>query len=159
MKRAWIIVLSGLFLAVAAYACVYVAGTSARRAVATSEQPALAWLQQEYQVSDAQFNHLREVHEAYRPKCMAMCCRIDSTNAQLRKLLEATNVITPEIKRTLAEAAGIRAECQAAMLAHFYQVAQTMPADQGKRYLEWVQGETIKLAPMAPRQAWATSTR
>lgn len=149
-KRAWIIVLAGLFLAVAAYACVYLAGTSTQRAVARSDQPALAWMQQEYQLDDAQFARLCEVHDAYRPKCLAMCRMIDEKNAQIEKLLAGTNVVTPEIKQALAQAAAIRGECETAMLEHFYKVAQTMPAKQGQRYLAWVQQETLKPRQMMP---------
>jgi hypothetical protein len=152
-KRAWFIVLGGLFLAVAAYACVYLAGTSAQRTVARSERPALAWLQREYQLNDAQFARLSELHDAYRPKCMEMCRMIDAKNVQLQKLLAATNVITAEIRQALAEAAEIRAECEAAMLEHFYTVAQTMPPEQGKRYLGWVQQETLKPVQMMPGES------
>jgi hypothetical protein len=150
MKRAWFIAIGGLFVAFAAYACVFLAGTSAQRAVANSDKPALAWLQQEYQLNDAQFARLCEVHDAYRPKCMEMCRMIDAKNAEIETLLAATNVITPEIRKALVEAAEIRAECQANMLEHFYSVAQTMPPEQGKRYLAWVRQETMKSAQMMP---------
>lgn len=157
MKRTLSIVLGGLLLAVAAYACVYLAGTSSERALARSDKPALAWMQQEYHLNDAQFARLCELHDAYRPTCMEMCRKIDAKNAQLQKLLAVTNVITPEIKQALAEAAQIRAECEAAMLDHFYKVAQTMPPEQGKRYLEWVQLETLKPARMMPGDSQAAS--
>lgn len=150
MKRAWFIAVGGLFVAVAAYACVYLAGTSTHRAVAKSDKPALAWLQQDFQLSDAQFARLYEVHDAYLPKCMEMCRMIDAKNAQIDKLLAASNVITPEIRKALAEAAEIRSECQANMLEHFYAVARTMPAEQGKRYLAWVWLETVKSGQMMP---------
>jgi hypothetical protein len=29
------------------------------------------------------------------------------------------------------------------MLEEFYQVSRSMPPDQGKRYLAWVQGQTL----------------
>lgn len=157
MKRGWLIVLGGLFVAVAAYACVYLAGTSTQRSVAKSEKPALAWLQQEYQLNDAQFLRLCELHDAYRPKCMEMCRMIDEKNAQLQKLLAATNVITPEVKQVLGEAAQIRAECQANMLEHFYAVSRTMPPEQGRRYLAWVQKETLKTQQMLPGQPPASA--
>jgi hypothetical protein len=158
MKRAWLTAIGGLFVAVASYACVYLAGTSTQRAVAKSDKPALAWLQQEYQLDDAQFARVREVHDAYRPKCMEMCRMIDAKNAQIEKLLAATNVITPEIRQALAEAAEIRAECEVAMLDHFYKVAQTMPIEQGKRYLAWVRQETLKPTQMMPGESQSASS-
>lgn len=153
-KQAWIIGLGGLFLAVVAYACVYLAGTATQRSVDSSGRPSLAWMQREYQLDDDQFARLCEVHDAYRPKCMAMCRMIDAKNAQIEKLLAGTNAVTPEIKQALSEAAAIRGECEAAMLEHFYRVARTMPPKQGKRYLVWVQQETLK-----PRQMMPGATR
>jgi len=155
--RAWFILLGGVFLAVAAYACVYLAGTATQRSVDNSDKPALAWMQKEYRLDDAQFARLREVHDAYRPKCMAMCRMIDEKNSQIEGLLAATNVVTPEIREALAEAAGIRAECEAAMLEHFYSVAETMPPEQGKRYLTWVQQETLKPQQMMPGESQESS--
>lgn len=150
MKRTWLIIIGGLVLAAVGYACIYLHGTSAQRSVEQSFRPELAWLQQEYHLSDAQFARVMELHNAYAPKCEEMCRLIDGKNAQLQKLLTATNLITPEIKQALAEAAGIRAECESAMLEHFYKVAQTMPPEQGRRYLDWVQQQTLKPSGMMP---------
>jgi hypothetical protein len=150
MRRSWLIILGGLVLASIAYACVYLHATAVRRAVEQSVRPELAWLQQEFQLTDAQLARVMELHNAYAPKCDAMCRMIDDKNAQIQKLLAATNVITPEITQALAEAGEIRAECETAMLDHYYKVAQTMPAEQGRRYLEWVQQETLKPSKMMP---------
>jgi len=150
MKRTWLIIIGGLVLAAVGYACIYLHGTSAQRSVEQSSRPELAWLQQEYHLSDAQFTRVMELHNAYAPKCEEMCRMIDAKNARLQKLLAATNVVTPEINQALVEAAGIRAECESAMLDHFYKVAQSMPPEQGRRYLEWVQQETLKPSKMMP---------
>lgn len=150
MKRPWLIIFGGLLAAIGAYACVYLAAMSSVRSIAESKEPVLAWMQQEYHLNDAQFARLCELHNAYCPKCLEMCRRIDAKNAELQKLLAATNTITPEIKQALAEAAQLRAECQAGMLEHCNQVAQTMPPEQGKRYLAWVWQETLKTGPMLP---------
>lgn len=150
MKRTWLIIIGGLILAAVGYACIYLHGTSDQRSVEHSSRPELAWLQQEYHLSDAQFTRVMELHNAYAPKCEEMCRMIDAKNAQLQKLLAATNVVTPEINQALVEAAGIRAECESAMLDHFYKVAQSMPPEQGARYLEWVQQETLKPSKMMP---------
>ncbi len=150
MKRSWLIIIGGLVLAAVGYACIYLHGTSAQRSVEHSSRPELAWLQQEYRLSDAQYAQVMELHNAYAPKCEEMCRMIDAKNAQLQKLLAATNVVTPEINQALVEAAGIRAECESAMLDHFYKVAQTMPPEQGRRYLDWVQQQTLKPSKMMP---------
>jgi hypothetical protein len=150
MKRALLIILCGLIAGIAAYICVFLAGSSPQKSAAGGEQPALAWMRREYKLSDAQFRQLCALHDAYRPKCADMCRLIDDKNAQLQTLLAATNTITPEIRQALAEAAQIRAQCQANMLEHFYAVSQTMPPAQGQRYLAWIRAETLKTPQMLP---------
>ena len=143
MKRAGFIIIVGLLVAFAGYAYVYLACTGHQRSIEKKDGANLAWLQTEYHLTDAQFARVRELHDAYQPKCMMMCRKIDEENAQLQSLLAATNVITPEIRQTLAESAELRVECEQAMLAHFYEVAQVMPPDQGRRYLAWMQSATM----------------
>jgi hypothetical protein len=72
-----------------------------------------------------------------------MCRRIDAKNAELKDLLAKTNTLTPDIEKKLTEAAELRLECQKAMLKHFLEVSQTMPPEEGKRYLAWVQERTF----------------
>jgi len=150
MKNPWLIVLGGLCAGVAAYFCIYMTVTAGERAVNKSDTPVLAWLQREYHLSDEQYARIRDLHEAYRPTCAQMCARIAAKTEQVQRLLAATNAVTPEIKAALNEAAQLRAQCQANMLAHFYAVARTMPPDQGRRYLAWVQQEALAPAPMMP---------
>jgi hypothetical protein len=38
------------------------------------------------------------------------------------------------------------------MMQHFYEVSRAMPPDQGKRYLTWVQQETLLPGQMLPAQ-------
>jgi Spy/CpxP family protein refolding chaperone len=130
-------------LAVGAYVCIYLARTSAARGSTAGDALPLAWMQTEYQLSDAQMARIRTLHEQYQPKCIEMCRRIDEKNDELQQLLAATNVITSEIKHKLAESAALRADCQTAMLQHLYEVAQVMPPDQARRYLTWMQNETL----------------
>ena len=58
------------------------------------------------------------------------------------KAIGATTQMTPEIEQLLADRARMRADCQAEMLKHFFEVSRTMPPQQGKRYLAWVQEQT-----------------
>lgn len=153
MRRSWLVIIGGMVLAFIGYVCIYLHGTTAQRSVEQSPRPEFAWLQKEFQLTDAQFARVMELHNAYAPKCEEMCRIIDAKNAQIQKLLAATNIITPEIKQALTQAAEIRAECETAMLDHFYKVAQTMPPEQGRRYLEWVQQETLKPQQMMPGES------
>jgi len=143
MKRPTLILVAGLAVAVLAYCGVYYAGTANCCHSAQGGTPELAWLKQEFNLSDAEFKRITEMHEAYLTGCAERCHRIDLKNEEVARLLAATNNITPEIEKALAESALLRADCQKKMLQHFYEVSRTMPPEQGKRYLAWVQKQTI----------------
>jgi hypothetical protein len=147
VKRAWFILLGGLAAAGIVFASVYIA---AWHRTEPGPHPELAWLKQEYHLSDDQFEKVVQLHTAYWPKCGEMCGRIDEKNEKLQQLLAATNVVTPAIKAALGEVAQLRIECQAAMLQHFYEVSRVMSPEDGKRYLAWVQEETLLPHQMVP---------
>ena len=138
MKKGLVILLAGLALALAGDGIVYRLGTRSARQLQSSQQPELAWLQVEFHLSDAEFQRIAALHEAYLPQCAAMCQRIATQTQALKSLLAATNQVTPEIEAAIAESARLRGECQRNMLRHFFEVSRTMPADAGKRYLAWV---------------------
>lgn len=138
MKRIFAILIAGLIAGALVYGVVYRATAPAKQAA-----PELAWLKTEYQLSDAEFARIYEMHHAYLPRCKAMCRRIDAKNAELQQLLANATGLTPEIERVMRESAELRLECQQAMLNHFFEVSRTMPPEQGKKYLAWVQRQTI----------------
>lgn len=148
MKRAPLILAAGLLVTTAAYVTAYFAATASRLGVEQAGQPELAWLRQEFRLSDEQYAKVVALHAAYKPVCKEMCRRIDEQNARLKRLLAASETVTPEIEAALADVARVRAECHATMLRHLYEISRVMPPDQRKRYLEWVHSETI-LPPRA----------
>ena len=143
MKRAVAISILGIILAVGAFCGLYFGNTASHRALLQSETPELAWLKHEFNLSDAEFTRISQLHDAYMPDCARMCKRIAAKNAELKALLAQTNVFTPEIEQKLSEASQLRLECQKMMLAHFMEVSRAMPPQQGKRYLAWVQEQTL----------------
>jgi hypothetical protein len=143
MSRAALILLAGLVAAVTAYCTMYYAGTASCCRLEQGHAPELAWLKQEFHLEDAEFTRLCRMHDDYLAGCAERCRRIDVKNQALAQLLAVTNAITPEIEKALAESALLRAECQKKMLQHFYEVSRTMPPEQGKRYLAWVQRQTL----------------
>jgi N-glycosylase/DNA lyase len=143
MKRALLILMAGLAGAMLAYSALYYASTRTCRMMKHESAPELAWLKAEFHLADAEFRAVCEKHEAYMAGCMERCRLIDEKNQRLKHLLAASNSVSPEIEKTLADAALLRAQCQKEMLQHFYDVSRTMPPDQGKRYLAWVQDQTI----------------
>ena len=150
MKHALLILTVGIMLAIASFASTYVFSTA--HSLERNPKPELAWLKQEYQLSDEQYGRVCELYAAYHPQCMEMCREIDAQNTRLKTLLANTNVVTVEIRQALADVSTLRAKCQANMLNHFYQVSQVMPPEQGQRYLAWVQKETLIPSPMATGQ-------
>jgi hypothetical protein len=142
MKRAVIVLASGLLLAGLGYCGLYFAGTAPYREMLASETPELLWLKKEFKLSDANFSRISQLHDGYLPQCKKRCRQIEEQNGKLKKLLAPAARVTPEIQGVLSERARLRAECQAEMLKHFFEVSRTMPPEQGRRYLAWVQEQT-----------------
>ena len=142
MKRGLLILALGVVGAVAAYCCVYLMGTAKPRAMLQSPQPELAWLKHEFNLGEAEFQRISQLHAGYLPQCKERCLRIDDLNDKLSKALTAASDLTPEIEGYLKERAQMRAMCQTEMLKHFFEVSRTMPTEQGKRYLAWVREHT-----------------
>lgn len=142
MRRGFLILGLGVVAAIASYYCIYLAGTNGPRAWLQNRQPELVWLKQEFKVSDAEFERLSKLHEAYLPKCRERCQRIKVMNEELARLLAKSSSMTPAVESALAERAKMRGECQTAMLKHFFEVSRTMSPEQGRRYLGWVQEQT-----------------
>jgi heavy-metal resistance protein len=147
MKRSWFILLAGLLVGALAYGTAYFVCSAPCRQLTGSPKPELAWLQKEFQIPEAEFARITKLHEAYSTECLERCRRIEAKNAEIQSLLAATNAVTPQIETALREAALIRAECQHAMLQHFYEVSQSMPREQGRRYLDWVISRTLGSQP------------
>jgi len=147
MKRTVIILLFGIAAATLAYGAVYLGTTARERQAMQSDAPELYWLKQEFHLDDAQFQRISRLHEGYLPQCGDTCRKIAEKNAELKDLFNRTNAVTPEVEKKLQEIAKLRAECQANMLRHFYEVSQAMPAEEGRRYLAWVQQKTILSGP------------
>ena len=138
MQKSVLILVLGLLAAAAAYGCIYFVCISPVRSLQQSDSPELAWLKEEFKLSDDDFKRVSELHAAYLPQCRVMCREIDAHNVKLETLLSGATNMTPEITAALTESSRLRAECQGMMLRHFFQVSQTMPPEQGRRYLAWV---------------------
>lgn len=148
MRKGGLILVIGLLLGAAGFSGIYYAGTAHSRSMLRDPQPELAWLKQEFKLSGAEFARISALHEAYLPQCGERCRVIEEQNAKLRELLAKDPTVTPEVEALLVERARTRALCEAEMLKHFHQVSLAMPPEQGRRYLAWVQEQTV-LRPQA----------
>jgi hypothetical protein len=143
VKKGTTNLLLGLLLGTAAFTGFYYVGTAPCRNMMLQPEPELAWLKKEFKLSDAEFARIARLHEAYLPQCGTRCRRIEEQNRKLRQVfLQATN-LTPEIQSLFTERANLRAECESEMMKHFLEVSRTMPPDQGRRYLGWVEEQTF----------------
>jgi hypothetical protein len=143
MKKGTSILLLGVLLSAAGFSGFYYIGTASSRATMRETQPELAWLKQEFKLNDTEFARISQMHAAYLPECAERCRHIEEQNQKLQALLAQSTNVTPEIQSLLAERAKTRAECEAEMMKHFLKVSQTMPPEQGRRYLAWVEKQTI----------------
>src|SRR5689334_14856790 len=109
MRRSWMLLAGGVLLALLAYFAFYYAGTASSRTLERSPSPELAWLKQEFHLSDTEYTHVCQMHQGYLEGCAERCRRIDEVNEHLKELLAATNTITPEIEQALLQAAQLRA--------------------------------------------------
>jgi len=142
VKKGALILLLGVLVSTAAFSGFYYLGTAPCRAMLCQPQPELAWLKREFKLSDTEFARITKLHEAYLPQCAQRCMRIAQQNRRLDQLLSQASSLTPDIQSVLAERAKTRADCEAEMLKHFLEVSRTMPPEQGRRYLQWVEQQT-----------------
>jgi hypothetical protein len=103
----------------------------------------LVWLRREFRLNDAEMQRVRQLHEGYLPKCRGFCERIDARKRELQATLASGANAPGATEQKLIEIGTIRAQCQAAMLQHFRDVSQVMPAEQGRRYLSEMQRLTL----------------
>lgn len=138
-----------LFLAalLLAGAVVFITGqrVASRVCVQLASRPGddLDWLRQEFRLSDAELARVRQLHEGYLPKCREFCARIDGSKQELQRMLEAGTNAPATVEQKLVEIGTLRGQCQAAMLQHFREVSQAMPAEQGQRYLKEMERLTL----------------
>lgn len=143
MNRPLLILISGLVLAALGFSGVYYACTAGHSDLEHNPKPVLSWLKEEFHLNDAEFARITKLHDQYLEGCSKRCAEIDAKNKELSQLLATNHTVTPDIERLLLESAQLRANCQKVMLQHFYEVSRTMPSEQGQRYLEWIQRQTI----------------
>jgi uncharacterized membrane protein len=135
MNRSFIILIGALALGAVIFAGAFAAARQATVVCCTKPADNLDWLRTEFHLSEAQMVRVRELHEGYRPQCAAMCAKIAAKKSELDAALAGSTNVTAEIQAKMDEVAALRAQCQTQMLQHFVRVSQTMPPDEGRRYL------------------------
>jgi len=93
----------------------------------------VTWLIKEFELTTAQAEQVRSLHEAYRPICDAHCAAVMEAQTAL------ADAINPAEKTAAAQALDtLKIRCHVATQAHLEAVAAVMSAEQGQRYLETI---------------------
>ena len=143
MKRPLLILIVALLAGSALFASSYLMSRRVCEACGTSSTDNLDWLRQEFHLSDAEMARMRELHDGYLPKCGEMCAQIAAKKQELDDALAGATNISAVAKQKLTELAILRSQCQAQMLQHFIEVSQSMPPEQGRRYLAEMERLTV----------------
>ena len=139
MKRSLLWIIIAVLAGVASFCCMRWRQPAMQDHLAIGHgMPGLLWLRDEFKLNEAQMAKVSAVHEAYRPKCEAMCERIEVSHVRIEVLTAKSKELTPELAVALKENSELYLECQRAMLWDLYETAAAMDARQGRRYLDLV---------------------
>lgn len=159
MKRGQLI----LVIALALGACMFFCSrywlhdnrmTSAMPQERESLLPELEWLRQRLRLDEAQFDKVKTLHLAYRPKCQDLCMRAEEAESALREVLSDPQKDATTALKIRAE---LQIECQQAMLAHVRQTAACMTPEQARQYLDAMLPHVLGLR--LPRDSGSSRSR
>jgi hypothetical protein len=143
MKRLVVIMAMAFVFGVGAYLCVYGVAKSTWCRVPDSHDPS-GWMRQEFHLNDAQYAQVKKLETAYYPHCADMCDQIEQSHLALKKLILTNASMTPEVQAALEKDSAVQHQCREDMLRHFYEVSQSMPPAEGKRYLQIMQAQVVE---------------
>ena len=123
MRNFWITLAVVLAAAAVSFGAFYVANDDPAMRRAAQEQDAMAWLQAEFRLDDAQFAAIKQLHDNYGDECARHCSAI----------MDARRRQAPA-----EEVAALERVCVESMTVHFRRVAALMTPKQGERYLATV---------------------
>ncbi len=115
-------------------------------AVAEREDAEMEWLRREFKLDDGEFSRVAALHDAYRPKCDALCAAVIEANARLDAAISDSREVTPVVTAALEEAVEVEEKCRSAMLAHLYAVSAEMEPEAGERYIAMMKPRIVQSA-------------
>lgn len=142
MNRSLVILLAALTLGAGIFAASFFGARHVGMMCATRTDD-LAWLRDEFHLSDAEMARIQKLHEGYMPKCMEMCAKIAAKKEEIDTAMGNGTNVTAAVQQKLVELGELRARCQAQMLEHFIEVSRAMPPAEGARYLAEMKRLTI----------------
>lgn len=152
MSRLFVIAAAALILGAAAYWSSYLWMSTPENGCPMAPSDELAWMREDLELSPEELRGIAELHEAFMPRCAALCERLEAARAEVDRLMVANRAVTPELVGALAHLASTEAACREATLAHIYAVAARMPPPQAEHYLR-VMSSKLYGAGAVPRTA------
>lgn len=144
MKKPALLIFFALAAACGVYLAYYTLATRQTRALVSAQDGEMEWVRREFRLSDAQFERVKVLHDAYEPQCMELCRKISEANAALDRLIRTSNGITPEIKAAMARCTAVQLECHQAMLEHIYRVSNCMAPEDALRYRTMMESRILQ---------------
>lgn len=128
----------------------YRATTDEAVAEALAKQDALAWLRADFQLTEAQFAAIKQLHDSYSVVCEEHCRQIQEA-AQARNALKAGGradaAALAAADRRVEE---LRQVCESAIATHVRACAALMAPDAAERYLALVLPKIRDFDHLAP---------
>jgi hypothetical protein len=105
---------------------------------ALSKRDALEWLRRDFNLNDAQFAAIRQLHASYSVVCEEHCRAIQQA-VRARSALKAAAAKDPAaLAAADRQVQELRLTCETAIAAHVREVAALMNPEEGRRYLALV---------------------
>lgn len=145
ISKAFLVLLVSLAIGAIAYFFCFYHATRPARLIACAPDAELQWLKSEFALDNDQFTHVVALHNAYAPKCEAMCSGIIKANKKLETLLNSSQgIITPEIKAAMIDLNTADLNCRQNMLEHIYAVSREMSPANGERYRRMMEAQILQ---------------
>jgi len=137
MKNLFRTLLALLVVAIATGAVCYRLGSDPRLHAAAARGDAMEWLRADFQLTDAQFAAIRQLHDSYAGTCEEHC-RMIMDAAEVRDQLQAAGRDAAKVAAAEAELQRLTLVCETAIARHVREVAALMNPEAGQRYLALV---------------------
>ena len=105
---------------------------------AVQNRDALEWLRADFDLSDAQFARIKELHESYSVVCAEHCLAIQRAARARDQLAKATQTGSPALVAADQRLQELRQICETAIAAHVRECASHMSPASAERYLALV---------------------
>ncbi len=137
MRNRLLSVLFVLTVAAVAGGLAYRAGSDPAVGRALVRQDAMAWLRADFDLTDAQFAAIKQLHDSYSVVCEEHCREIQNA-VRAREQLKAAPADAAMLAAADRRVEELRLICESAIATHVRQCAAEMSPEAGQRYLALV---------------------